>query len=60
MSTYHCPQCGEETDTLHEGYCEACCSANQSALDTHNAQFDIWNQMTELQRDLAIRNAIEK
>lgn len=58
MSTdYNCPQCGEPTETLHEGYCAECCSENQARLDAHNAAFDAWKKMTDAQRDTAIRLA---
>ena len=39
-----CPQCGLETEQLHEGYCEECCRQNQEALDRHNAEYDHWLQ----------------
>ncbi len=34
----NCPQCGELSEQLHEGYCEQCCNDNQAALDRHNAE----------------------
>lgn len=37
---YDCPQCGEETETLHEGFCEDCRKQNQEALDEHNYWHD--------------------
>lgn len=57
---YDCPQCGEPTETLHEGYCADCCAENQAALDKHNAEFDAWEAMTPKQRDARIRDAIRK
>lgn len=54
---HDCPQCGEPTFELHEGYCRECCDANQAALDKHNAQYDAWQAMTDAQRDAAIKRA---
>lgn len=51
----HCPQCGDDTLELHEGYCEECCCANQRALDQHNAEYNRWQRMTDAQRDAAIK-----
>jgi hypothetical protein len=56
--SYDCPQCGEPTETLHEGYCAECCADNQSALDLHNAQHDDWQTLTDQQRDARIRDAV--
>ena len=56
---YDCPQCGEPTETIHEGYCAECCADNQAALDQHNAAFVAWQNMTDVQRDKAIRRAVE-
>lgn len=52
-----CPQCGEATGILKEGYCVSCCDANQAALDLHNQQNRQWNSMTDSQRESAIRDA---
>jgi hypothetical protein len=54
----HCPQCGNETDRLHEGYCEDCRNANQAALDEHNAAYDRWQKMTDRERADDIRRAV--
>jgi hypothetical protein len=54
---YDCPQCGEETPALEEGYCHECCSANQAALDAHNFEHDRWARMTDSQRDAEIKTA---
>jgi hypothetical protein len=54
---FHCPQCGEDTPELHEGYCEDCCASNQNALDLHNAGFDRWNRLSAEQRVNEIREA---
>lgn len=51
----YCPQCGEDTDRLHEGYCEPCCEQNQKELDEHNASFDRWQGLSDEQRDLEIK-----
>ena len=55
---FTCPQCGEDTPELHEGYCRECCDDNQSRLDQHNAQYDEWERLTDKQRDDAIRWSI--
>lgn len=57
MAQFHCPQCGETTPELHEGYCRDCCEDNQAALDKHNAQYDAWQAMTDAQRDAAVKRA---
>ena len=43
---HHCPQCGEATERLYEGYCKPCCQENQAALDLHNATYDRWRLPT--------------
>lgn len=53
----NCPQCGEETETLHEGYCEECRDERQRALNEHNASFDFWEKCTDAERDFYIRSA---
>jgi hypothetical protein len=55
---WDCPQCGEGTDQLHEGYCQECCADNQRALDEHNEAHDRWQAMSQEQRDAAIKRAI--
>ena len=57
---YDCPQCGEPTETLHEGYCAECCADNQAALNQLNAQRDEWQRLTNDQRDACIRDAIRR
>lgn len=57
---FYCPQCGEDTETLHEGYCEECCRENQAALDAHNASFAAWQRMSDVERDRAIKEAIAR
>jgi len=57
MTDFHCPQCGEPTETLHEGYCEECCSDNQMRLDEHNARHDWWANMTDSERHAVMRKA---
>lgn len=52
-----CPQCGEDTPTLHEGYCADCCSDNQRTLDLHNYAVDRWAALTDQQREDEIRRA---
>lgn len=53
----NCPQCGEPTPSLYEGYCAECCAENQRSLDAHNAGFDRWERMTDAQRDADIKRA---
>jgi hypothetical protein len=53
----NCPQCGEPTRQLFEGYCGPCCTENQRRLDEHNAYYDAWQSMTDTQRDAAIKRA---
>jgi NMD protein affecting ribosome stability and mRNA decay len=55
---FSCPQCGENTPELYEGYCAECCAANQAELDEHNAQFDRWQRMTDKQREFEIKQAV--
>ncbi len=55
MCDLNCPQCGEPTEQLHEGYCEECCNQNQYDLDCFNARHDWWNGLTRKQKDEAIR-----
>ncbi len=57
ITVYDCPQCGEQTMALFEGYCCNCRDENQAALDAHNAAFDQWERMTDAQRDAAIKRA---
>ena len=59
MSTFICPQCGKETDRLHEGYCEECQTENQRRLDEHNASYDFWQRCTDKERDFYIRSAMK-
>lgn len=54
---FHCPQCGDDTPELHEGYCRECCDENQRQLDLHNAEFDRWDKLTDRQRADEIRRA---
>jgi RecJ-like exonuclease len=55
---YNCPQCGEETPELHEGYCRECCDQNQAGLDNHNAAYSRWMSMTDVERDRIIRASV--
>jgi hypothetical protein len=57
IDAFGCPQCGEETPTLHEGYCEQCCEDRQRELLGHIAQQEHWDRLTDAQRDDAIRRA---
>jgi transcription elongation factor Elf1 len=55
---FDCPRCGEETATLHEGFCLECCQQGQAELDQHNAQFDRWESLTDAQREAEISDAV--
>ena len=56
-----CPRCEAEITmkALHanEGHCADCCAALQAELDSHNAEIDAWDRMTDEQKDAAIRRA---
>lgn len=52
-----CPKCGEETETLHEGYCEPCREEGQRALDEHNANYGRWMTLSDRERDREIRRS---
>ena len=54
----HCPQCGLETETFHEGYCQECCAENQRCLDEHNMSYDRWQRLSNEERDEEVRRAI--
>ena len=56
----YCPICGEPTEELHEGYCADCCAEMQRGLDLHNAGFDIWEAMTDAERNYSIAKAVEE
>lgn len=58
MDRYDCPQCGEPTPDLHEGYCRECCDDNQAALDRHNTEYGAWESLTDAQRDAEIKRAL--
>lgn len=58
MPNKFCPQCGCLTQHLFEGYCAACCDDNQTKLDAFNAGLDLWERMTDKQKDDAIRRAV--
>lgn len=47
----NCTQCGEIAAQFSEGVCIDCQSANQSALDQHNAEIDAWDKMAQRWRD---------
>ena len=56
--TYDCPQCGCETEQLHEGYCEPCRDENQRVLNEHNTSYDHWQGLADWQRSQRIKDAI--
>lgn len=47
---FDCPQCGFETETLNEGYCEECRGINQKALDDHDFQLKRWESLSDNER----------
>jgi NMD protein affecting ribosome stability and mRNA decay len=49
-----CNQCGSDMESLMVGVCMDCCRINQELLDTHNAEYDYWNSLTESQKIDAI------
>lgn len=53
-----CPQCGEQTSELYEGYCEECCAENQLQLDRHICEYDHWNRLDSERRERAIKDAL--
>lgn len=57
LTTILCPQCGEPTEMLCEGYCQDCRDERQAALDEHIARFDWWEGLTDPQRGEQIRRA---
>ncbi len=59
MNHYNCPQCGEQTKQLFEGYCNSCCHENQVSLDLSNAELDRWLSMTDEQRTNEINRSIK-
>lgn len=54
---YDCPQCGEATEVLDEGYCPPCSTENRDALALHEAQRRWWGGLTDRERDGQIRRA---
>lgn len=55
---FYCPQCGEDTERLHEGYCQECHDDRQARLHDHNFRFNRWQKLSEKQRDAEIKAAI--
>ncbi len=51
-----CPQCGESTESFHEGYCLDCCEENQNSLDDHNYRFDEWKGLSNAEREARINH----
>ena len=50
-----CPECGELTDRLCEGFCETCWEYRQAMLDFHNLQFDRWQKLSSSDRESEIK-----
>ncbi len=53
-----CPQCGENTENLNEGYCDICHDYNQEQLNLHNAQYTFWNSLTDNERNYYIKKCL--
>lgn len=58
IGQYCCPQCGFDTETLHEGYCQECCEQRQQELNLHNARFDWWDSLSDAERRDQIRRGL--
>ncbi len=43
----YCPQCGEETEQLVEGYCQDCANDNYAAIFEREWQQERWARMNE-------------
>lgn len=52
---YNCSQCGEGTESLHEGYCKDCCEQNQKELNEFNFGYNFWNNLTDNEKDHFIK-----
>ena len=52
---FYCPHCGEDTETLNEGYCSDCSEELQNELDQHNFEYDRWQSLTDQERWEAIK-----
>lgn len=53
----YCDQCGMDAIDFLEGVCADCCKENQRRLDDHNAQHDLWEKLSDSERDTIIRNS---
>lgn len=53
-----CPQCGNYTEELHEGYCKPCSDSNENELFRHNHEFDRWEALTDSQREDEIKGQL--
>ena len=54
----NCPQCGEQTEQFFEGYCEECRDQNQAELDEYNARYEIWQRLSDEDRNVLIMQAM--
>ena len=52
---YHCPSCGHRVTQLTEGYCFECFTERQNALYLHNAEYEIWNSLTNAEKEARIK-----
>lgn len=46
-----CPQCGNETEQLFEGYCKECYEDNQRRLDEFNFRQEYWDRLNQEKKD---------
>ena len=56
-SHLNCPKCGNETEVLHDGYCEDCSIEGQRNLNDHIARHDAWGKLSDQEKDSSIRSA---
>ena len=53
-----CPQCGDETERLYEGYCLECAAENQAELTEHLISFEEWEKLSSSEREKRIKEAV--
>ena len=58
MTGIPCPSCGFCALEFVEGYCADCWIDRQNALDLHNAAYDRWQRMPDVERDAEIKRAM--
>lgn len=54
-----CPQCGfDDPNEFRAGICIDCHDENQMQLNKHYIEYDLWNNMTDEEKDKMIKGAI--